>query len=110
MIFPLKELHKEYVLVLNPMRLNWHYVIWYKNFFLTIVSLIVPFILLLFWNYHTSKTVIRRDRSRSMTSSQNAMSIRHSNASELLNRNRTSINTSIGLPSEKGNTISIFVN
>ena len=51
-------------MVLNPIRLNWHYVIWYRNFTLLIVSLIVPFVLLAYWNFNTLSVLLRRRRLR----------------------------------------------
>ena len=49
-------------MVLNPIRLNWHYVIWYKNFTVLLVSLIFPFGLLAYWNFNTLAVMSRRRR------------------------------------------------
>ena len=55
---------KEATLAINPIRLNWHYVIWYKNFTVILVSLVVPFILLAYWNINTLSVMLRRRRLR----------------------------------------------
>ena len=53
---------KQATLTINPIRLNWHYVIWYKNFIVILLSLVVPFILLAYWNSNTLAVMIRRHR------------------------------------------------
>ena len=53
---------KQATLTINPIRLNWHYVIWYKNFTVLLLSLVVPFILLAYWNANTLAVMIRRHR------------------------------------------------
>ena len=55
---------KEDTLVLNSIRLNWHYVIWYKNFTVLLVSLVIPFSLLAYWNFNTLAVMSRRRRLR----------------------------------------------
>ena len=86
-------------MVLNPIRLNWHYVIWYRNFTLLIVSLVVPFVLLAYWNFNTLSVLLRRRRLRNRPpqlsasgtrieqelSSANPTGIRHSIAAVTLN-------------------------
>ena len=47
---------------INPIRLNWHYIIWYKNFTVILISLIVPFVLLAYWNANTLAVMLRRRR------------------------------------------------
>ena len=47
---------------INPIRLNWHYIIWYKNFTVILISLIVPFVLLAYWNVNTLAVMTRRRR------------------------------------------------
>ena len=59
-----KVLAKEVTMVTNPIRLNWHYVIWYRTFIVATVSLIVPFSLLAYWNFNTLAVMIRRRRLR----------------------------------------------
>lgn len=51
-------------MILKPIRLNWHYVIWYRNFTALIVSLVVPFVLLAYWNFNTFSVIRRRRRLR----------------------------------------------
>ena len=55
---------KEATLAINPIRLNWHYVIWYKNFTVILISLVIPFVLLAYWNLNTLAVMIRRRRLR----------------------------------------------
>ena len=57
-----KVLNREATLKINPIRLNWHYIIWYKNFTVISISLIVPFILLAYWNANTLAVMLRRRR------------------------------------------------
>ena len=59
-------------MVLSPIRLNWHYVIWYRNFAALIVSLVVPFTLLAYWNYNTFSVLLRRRRLRNRPSQYSA--------------------------------------
>ena len=59
-----KESKKEATLELNPIRLNWHYVIWYKNFTVILVSLVLPLTLLAYWNFNTLAVMSRRRRLR----------------------------------------------
>lgn len=49
---------------LTPLRLNDHYVIWYKNVASCLVTVVVPFVLLVFWNWNTWKVIQRRQRNR----------------------------------------------
>ena len=49
---------------LGEIRLNWHYVIWYRNFTTLVVSLILPFALLAYWNLKTLAVIRRRRRLR----------------------------------------------
>ena len=55
-------------MVLSPIRLNWHYVIWYRNFAGLMVSLVVPFTLLAYWNFNTLSVLLRRRRLRNRPS------------------------------------------
>ena len=61
-LFDKKVRIKQATLTINPIRLNWHYVIWYKNFTVILLSLVVPFILLAYWNGNTLAVMIRRYR------------------------------------------------
>jgi hypothetical protein len=97
-------------LVLNPIRLNWHYVVWYKNFFVTLVSVIVPFILLLFWNYYTCKTLLRRNRSQNAHGVlSNSTTNNHSKAAKLFNGNITNKETRIRSFPAEGIKINLFI-
>ena len=49
---------------LTPLRLNDHYVIWYKNVASCVVTVLVPFVLLVFWNWNTWQVIQRRQRNR----------------------------------------------
>ena len=51
-------------LKIEPLRLNPHYVIWYKNVTTFLVSLLIPLCLLAYWNYNTSDVLNRRRRLR----------------------------------------------
>ena len=51
-------------MMLEKIRLNWHYVIWYKNFTALIASLVVPFALLAYWNINTFAVIRMRRRLR----------------------------------------------
>ena len=51
-------------IVVESIRGNWHYVIWYRNLTLTSVSLLVPFVLLAYWNLNTLLVMRRRQRLR----------------------------------------------
>ena len=51
-------------IVVESIRGNWHYVIWYRNLTLTSVSLLVPFVLLAYWNLNTLLVIRRRQRLR----------------------------------------------
>ena len=55
-------------MVLSPIRLNWHYVSWYRNFAALIVSLVVPFTLLAYWNFNTFSVLLRRRRLKNRPS------------------------------------------
>ena len=52
----------EATMVLQPLRLNWHYVIWYKGITSLIASFVVPLTLLAYWNINTFQTLLRRRR------------------------------------------------
>ena len=60
-------------MVLQPLRLNWHYVIWYKNVATLLASLVVPFSLLAYWNIQTFKILLRRRYFRTPTSASSSM-------------------------------------
>ena len=45
----------------SELRLNPHYVIWYKNFVTLLATLIIPFALLAYWNYMTAKVINQKD-------------------------------------------------
>ena len=51
-------------MVIQPIRFNWHYVIWYRNVTLLIFSLVVPFVLLAYWNFNIVAVMLRRRRLR----------------------------------------------
>ena len=76
-------------MVLNPIRLNWHYVIWYKNFTVIFVSLIVPFALLAYWNFNTLAVMSRRRRLKNRPTMSNYDAI----AAALQNVHNTSPNS-----------------
>ena len=58
----------EATLTINPIRFNWHYVIWYKNVTVILISLILPFILLAYWNMKTVAVMVRRRRLKNRPS------------------------------------------
>ena len=49
-------------------RFNNHYVLWYRNFAVLIVSLIIPLVLLAYWNFNTLFVMMRRRRLRNRPS------------------------------------------
>ena len=49
---------------MKNLRLNPHYVIWYKNVATVVVSLIIPFVLLVYWNLNTFAVLWMRRRLR----------------------------------------------
>ena len=51
-------------IIVESIRGNWHYVIWYRNLTLTSVSLLFPFVLLAYWNLNTLLVMRRRQRLR----------------------------------------------
>ena len=55
-------------IVLQPIRLNWHYVIWYRNLTVFTMSLVTPFVLLAYWNFNTLSVMLRRRRLRNRPS------------------------------------------
>ena len=50
------------------MRLNPHYVIWYRNIVVLVVSLIIPLTLLAHWNFSTFSVILRRRRLKNRPS------------------------------------------
>ena len=70
--------------------------------------MIVPFILLFYWNYHTCKKLLRRrGRSQSILPDQNPRINNHSTAAELLNGNRSNTDTITRVSPEQG--IAIYI-
>ena len=53
---------------LQPIRLNWHYVLWYRNVTVLFLSLVIPLILLAYWNFNTLSVILRRQRLRNRPS------------------------------------------
>ena len=53
---------------LQPIRLNWHYVLWYRNVAVLFLSLVIPLILLAYWNFNTLSVILRRQRMRNRPS------------------------------------------
>ena len=51
-------------LKMKNLRFNPHYVIWYKNVAIVVVSLILPFALLAYWNFNTFRVLWMRRRMR----------------------------------------------
>ena len=49
---------------MGNLRLNPHYVIWYKNVATLLVSVIIPFTLLVHWNLNTVAIIVMRRRLR----------------------------------------------
>ena len=49
---------------MKNIRFNPHYVIWYKNVAIVVVSLILPFALLAYWNFNTFRVLWMRRRMR----------------------------------------------
>ena len=55
---------KETELHMENLRLNLHYVVWYKNVATLLVSVVIPFTLLVYWNLNTVAIIVRRRRLR----------------------------------------------
>ena len=51
-------------LKIESIRLNPHYVIWYKSVATVLVSLLIPLCLLAFWNWNIYVVLMRRQRLR----------------------------------------------
>ena len=56
-----KALTNKPTLVIQPIRYNWHYVVWYRNVIVTTISLVIPLTCLAYWNFNTL-TIMRRRR------------------------------------------------
>ena len=56
-------------------RFNNHYVLWYRNFAVLIVSLIIPLVLLAYWNFNTLFVMMRRRRLRNRPSRPGSMNL-----------------------------------
>ena len=57
----------ETCLYMEKLRLNPHYVIWYKNVATLLVSVVIPFTLLVHWNLNTIAIIVRRRRLMNRT-------------------------------------------
>lgn len=109
---------KEATLAINPIRLNWHYVIWYKNFTVILVSLVVPFILLAYWNLNTLSVMLRRRRLRNRPAlnsnnsdrdpSDSPVAANREMAAAFLNVSNLAANITACSTSRQGNEILIF--
>ena len=108
LFFNQKEVKKEPTLVLNPIRLNWHYVIWYKNFTVLLVSLILPLTLLAYWNFNTLAVMARRRRLRNRPTLAIAESNYDAMAAELLNVDNISPTVGARLTSRQGTLGQLF--
>ena len=69
---------KEATIVLKPLRLNWHYVVWYKNVTALVASLFAPLCLMAYWNIRTFQILLRRRYFRTPTPTPNNNSAIHS--------------------------------
>ena len=47
---------------LGTIRFNWHYVIWFRNVTMMLVSLVLPLVLMTYWNLKTLSIIRRRRR------------------------------------------------
>ena len=97
-------MEEEASIVQKPLRLNWHYILWYRNVFLLIVSLIIPIILLAYWNSNIVLAMIRRQRLKlrpsfpvlspnEMELTENLLNPANTNDSSPLNTNAASLQT-----------------
>jgi len=90
--FFLKILKKEARMEMTPLSSNWHYVFWYKNITVTVVSLILPFMCIVYWVSTTFKVTQQRSRTTSYELSENTTRTRntpnHANAAMMLNARR----------------------
>ena len=55
-----KALTNQATLVIQPIRYNWHYVVWYRNVIVTTISLVIPLTCLAYWNFNTLSIMRRR--------------------------------------------------
>ena len=62
-------------LEIHPLRYNNHYVLWYRNIAVLIVTLVIPLVLLAYWNFNTLLVIIRRRRLRNRPSLPDAMNL-----------------------------------
>ena len=60
---------------IHPIRFNNHYILWYRNIAVLIVSLIVPLILLGYWNFNTLLVMMRRRRLKNRPSMPNNLNV-----------------------------------
>ena len=58
--FHKKALANKATLVIQPIRYNWHYVVWYRNVIVTTISLVTPLTCLAYWNFNTLSIMKRR--------------------------------------------------
>ena len=59
----------------HPIRFNNHYILWYRNVAVLIVSLIIPLVLLGYWNLNTLIVMMRRRRLRNRPSIPNNLNV-----------------------------------
>ena len=58
--FHKKALTNKATLVIQPIRYNWHYVVWYRNVIVTTISLVIPLTCLAYWNFNTLSIMASR--------------------------------------------------
>jgi len=92
--FFLKIIKKEVRMEMTPLSSNWHYVLWYKNFTVTVVSLILPFMCIGYWVSTTFQIIQQRSRTtnyeQSEITTRNRTPPNHLNAAVMLNARRVS--------------------
>ena len=56
------DVSSSYELTVTELRVNNHYIMWYKNVATLILTIILPLALLIRWNYNTYAVIQRRQR------------------------------------------------
>ena len=54
------EVVSEYRLQVSSLRLDYHYILWYKNIATFVCTMVVPFVLLPYWNTQTYRVMSKR--------------------------------------------------
>ena len=87
---------------IHPIRLNKHYILWYRNVAVFIVSLIIPLVLLGYWNFNTLLILMRRRRLRNRPSISNNQNVTLNNGGSSSNGTTQIQASSVTITMENG--------